>query len=85
MGETSHEDRPIRRVVVGVSFPVPISRVTACGSAAPTLMGLAEDAELLVVGSRGLGTFASLVLGSVSQQCAHDAPCPVMIVPLPGP
>jgi nucleotide-binding universal stress UspA family protein len=48
-------------------------------------MGLAEDAELLVVGSRGLGTFASLVLGSVSQQCAHDAPCPVMIVPLPGP
>jgi nucleotide-binding universal stress UspA family protein len=67
------------------SFAVPISRVTACGSAARTLIGLAEDAELLVVGSRGLGTFASLVLGSVSQQCAHNAPCPVMIVPLPGP
>jgi nucleotide-binding universal stress UspA family protein len=67
------------------SVPVPISRVTACGSAARTLIGLAEGAELLVVGSRGLGSFASLVVGSVSQQCAHYAPCPVMIVPLPGP
>jgi nucleotide-binding universal stress UspA family protein len=67
------------------SFPVPLSRVTACGSAARTLIGLAEGAELLVVGSRGLGTFGSLVVGSVSQHCAHDAPCPVMIVPLPGP
>jgi nucleotide-binding universal stress UspA family protein len=64
---------------------VPIARVTACGSAALTLIGLAQGADLLVVGSRGLGSFASLVLGSVSQQCAHDAPCPVMIVPLPGP
>jgi hypothetical protein len=60
-------------------------RATACGSAARTLTRLAEGAELIVVGNRRLGTFASPVAGSVSQQCAHDASCPVMIVPVPRP
>jgi Universal stress protein UspA and related nucleotide-binding proteins len=36
--------------------------------------------DLLVVGSRGLGGFQELFLGSVSQQCAHHSPCPVVIV-----
>jgi nucleotide-binding universal stress UspA family protein len=48
---------------------------------ARTLLRAAEGAWLLVVGSRGLGGFKGLLLGSVSQQVAHHAPCPVLIVP----
>lgn len=37
--------------------------------------------DLLVVGSRGRGGFMGLVLGSVSNQCAQHARCPLVIVP----
>ena len=44
------------------------------------LVDASRDADLLVVGARGLGAFRALLLGSVSQHCAHHAQCPVMIV-----
>lgn len=50
------------------------------GAAAVALIGAVCEDDLLVVGSRGHGGFAGLLLGSVSQQCAHHAPCPVVIV-----
>jgi nucleotide-binding universal stress UspA family protein len=50
----------------------------------PALLGAAEAADLLVVGTRGRGGLAGVVLGSVSRQCAEHAPCPVVIVPTTG-
>jgi nucleotide-binding universal stress UspA family protein len=44
------------------------------------LLDTARPGDLLVVGSRGLGGFKGLVLGSVSQQVVHHAPCPVTVV-----
>jgi nucleotide-binding universal stress UspA family protein len=66
--------------VAGESPGVELERVVDEGPAARVLVEAAEEAELLVVGSRGHGGFAGLLLGSVSQQCAHHAPCPVVIV-----
>ncbi|MEV6765093.1 universal stress protein [Streptomyces sp. NPDC051105] len=45
---------------------------------------LGSDAQLLVLGSRGRGGFASLILGSNGMAAARDAQCPVVVVPRPG-
>jgi nucleotide-binding universal stress UspA family protein len=65
---------------VGVPDSVKVEKAVVEGSAAQVLVEAAADADLLVVGSRGHGGFAGLLLGSVSQQCAHHASCPVVIV-----
>ena len=59
---------------------IQVERLTAEGSASAVLTDAAADAELLVVGSRGLGGFRELLLGAVSHQCAQRASCPVVIV-----
>ena len=68
------------REVVGDQDDVAIERRVDQGVPAAVLVEESHGAELLVVGSRGHGGFAQLLLGSVSQQCAQHASCPVVIV-----
>jgi len=55
------------------------------GHPAQVLLDAAVGAQLLVVGTRGHGTLAGLLLGSVSQHCVQHAPCPVVVIPPDGP
>lgn len=65
------------------TLQIPDDRVSADvlhGNPASVLIERAEHADLLVVGSHGLGAFSRLLLGSVSARCATHAPCPVAVV-----
>ena len=65
----------------GEKYPdVPVQRVVARGRAAQALLDQAARAQLVVVGSRGHGEIAGLLLDSVSNALVHGAGCPVAIV-----
>ncbi len=53
----------------------------ATGNPAEELVKASRDAGMLVVGSRGMGGFGRLMMGSVSSQVTHHAACPVVVVP----
>jgi nucleotide-binding universal stress UspA family protein len=57
-----------------------VEQETICDLPVPGLLRAAEGADLLVVGARGIGGFRGLLLGSVSQQCAHHTPIPLVVV-----
>jgi nucleotide-binding universal stress UspA family protein len=50
------------------------------GNPSEVLIEASKEAVLLVVGSRGVGGFLGLVLGSVSTQCVQHSHCPVLVV-----
>jgi nucleotide-binding universal stress UspA family protein len=62
---------------------VEVTSTVVEGHATTVLLAAARGADLLVVGTRGHGGFAGLLLGSTSQACSHHSPCPVVIVPPP--
>lgn len=68
------------RDVLGEDPPVVVHPRVIEGNAAKLLIDLSEDADVLVVGSRGYGGFAGLLLGSVSQNVAAHAKCTVVVV-----
>jgi nucleotide-binding universal stress UspA family protein len=61
----------------------PVEHLVVEGPTARSLLDVAKGADVLVVGSRGRGGFAGLLLGSVSTQVTHHATCPVVVVPPP--
>ncbi|MEY9911319.1 nucleotide-binding universal stress UspA family protein [Catenulispora sp. MAP12-49] len=72
-------DAMIHRVFDG-DADVPLVARVERGNAAEVLVDVSRGADLLVVGSRGRGAFADMVLGSVSLHCAQHAACPVVII-----
>jgi nucleotide-binding universal stress UspA family protein len=68
------------RAVLGEETPTGMQLLVRKGGAAKVLLDASEKAVMLVVGSRGHGGFAGLLLGSVSANVAEHATCPVFII-----
>jgi nucleotide-binding universal stress UspA family protein len=70
------------KVLAGLATrPASVTVKGVFGIPAQALVDAAADAELLVVGSRGAGGFERLAMGSVGDQVARHATCPVVIIP----
>lgn len=61
--------------------PVPVITCVRAGPAAQVLLDAGKGAQLMVLGSRGHGAFAGMMLGSVSQHCVQHATCPTVVIP----
>ncbi|MEU4558884.1 universal stress protein [Actinoplanes sp. NPDC023936] len=71
----------VAQVRSGEEHPVPVATHVLEGPAAQVLLDAAKGAQLMVLGSRGQGAFAGMLLGSVSQHCVQHATCPTVIIP----
>jgi nucleotide-binding universal stress UspA family protein len=67
--------------LAGDQRPAGVTVEALRGIAAEELVGASVDADMVVVGSRGAGGFARLLLGSVSTAVVHHAHCPVVVIP----
>ncbi len=75
----------VRRSVDGAArrlgVDVPVEVLAVADTPARALVAASADADLLVLGHRGRGAFASALLGSTGLQCVLQALCPVTVVP----
>jgi nucleotide-binding universal stress UspA family protein len=58
-----------------------VTVIVVTGDVAEELIRASRDHDMLVVGSRGSGEFAKLLLGSVSSKVTHHAACPTVVIP----
>ncbi len=65
----------------GAPGPASVAVRAVSGLAAQELVAASSGSDLVVVGSRGGGGFARLLLGSVSHQVVSHAACPVVVIP----
>ncbi|MGH8916933.1 MAG: universal stress protein, partial [Actinomycetes bacterium] len=63
------------------SQPASVTVTAVHGLPADELVKASEGADMIVLGRRGMGGFARLLMGSVTSQVAQHAQCPVLIVP----
>jgi nucleotide-binding universal stress UspA family protein len=66
--------------VFGAHRPAGLEVLTRQGGATQVLLAASAGARMLVLGSRGHGGFAGMLLGSVSAACAEHAACPVLVI-----
>jgi nucleotide-binding universal stress UspA family protein len=76
-------DEVVDRALAELSHAPDVTRTVLPGPAAPTLVDVAADASLLVVGSHGRTGWRKLMLGSVADAVVQHATCPVVVVRLP--
>ena len=72
--------RMVEDALAGDGPQPPVEIVVAAGPPAGVLIDRSGEVDVLVLGHRGRGGFASMLLGSVSLQCVLHARCPVIVV-----
>jgi nucleotide-binding universal stress UspA family protein len=73
-------EEKVAKVSGKIDTPVDVHVEVVSGVASRVLVDASNNADLLVVGSRGGGGFNRLLVGSVSSQLVHHAACPVVVV-----